>query len=117
MLRAKVSSPALMRSPVERLVADVRVVDGRGRPVLGLVAGDFRVKVGGTSVPVESAHWRGIEAADALDPDAEVVVTPEAPREPRLVVFLLQKDLQRSRIGGLLRMTEKISKSMANSSM
>lgn len=94
---------------VERLVVDVRVVDSAGRPILGLGPQDFVVKVGGRPAPVESALWRGEPAQAEDDPNADVVVVPESEieREPRLVVFLLQKDMDRSRILGLLRMSEK----------
>jgi len=97
---------------VERLVVDVRVVDASGQPVLGLRPEDFKVKLDGKPVAVESALWVGSSAEE----DLGIVVTPEgtsAPPaagafpEPRLVVFLLQKDLERSRIVGLLRMVEK----------
>lgn len=101
---------------VERLVVDVRVVDHAGQPVLGLGTVDFKVKVDGKPVVLESALWIGT----ATEEDPGIVVTPEgtpAPPierpagasfpEPRLVVFLLQKDMDRSRITGLLRMAEK----------
>jgi len=98
---------------VERLVVDVRVVDHAGQPVLGLGAEDFKVKLDGKPVALESALWVGT----ATEENPGIVVTPEgipAPPtagasfpEPRLVVFLLQKDLERSRIVGLLRMVEK----------
>lgn len=41
-----------------RLVTVVaRVVDGAGNPILGLLPGDFRVRVGGSEVPVAAADW------------------------------------------------------------
>lgn len=97
---------------VERLVVDVRVVDDTGGAVLGLLPQDFKVKVDGRHVAVESALWVGANG------DEDVVVTPDgspppppegalAP-EPRLVVFLFQKDLERSRIGGLQTMLRKL---------
>lgn len=98
---------------VERLVVDVRVVDATGQPVLGLGPEDFKVKVEGKPVAVESALWVGTSAEE----DPGIVVTPEGTPppppagsdfpEPRLVVFLLQKDLERSRIVGLLQMVKK----------
>jgi VWFA-related protein len=97
---------------VERLVVDVRVVDAAGQPVLGLGPEDFKVKLDGKRVALESALWVGSSAEE----DGGIVVTsdgsepppatPEFP-EPRLVVFLLQKDLEPSRIVGLMRMVEK----------
>jgi VWFA-related protein len=97
---------------VERLVVDVRVVDAAGQPVLGLRPEDFKIKLDGKPVALESALWVG----ESTEEDPGIVVTPEgapapAPAssfpEPRLVVFLLQKDLERSRIVGLLTMVEK----------
>jgi VWFA-related protein len=102
---------------VERLVVDVRVVDDLGGAVLGLRPEDFRVKVDGKSVAVESASWVG------PNQDEDVVVTPDGsppPREagalapePRLIVFLFQKDLERSRIGGLQTMLRKLDSLLA----
>lgn len=101
---------------VERMVVDVRVVDDSGEAVLGLGALDFKVKVDGKPVAVESALWVGPSE------DAGVIVTPEGTSaaragaafpEPRLVVFLFQKDLERSRITGLLRMLEKLDSLLA----
>ena len=99
---------------VERVVVDVRVIDSMGAPVLGLTAADFKVKLDGKAVAVESAVFVGGVAEAEEDPG--VVVTPDgvaapfAPpgsREPRLVVFLLQKDMDSSRITGLLEMSRK----------
>jgi VWFA-related protein len=101
---------------VERLVVDVRVVDAAGQPVPGLGPEDFKVKVDGRRVALESALWVGGSAGSSADEDPGIVVTPDgsdppAPAadfpEPRLVVFLLQKDLEPSRIVGLMRMVEK----------
>jgi VWFA-related protein len=98
---------------VERLVVDVRVVDASGQPVLGLRPEDFKLKLDGKPIALESALWVG-ESAEQEDPG--VVVTPEGTSpppvesrfpEPRLVVFLLQKDLDSSRIVGLMRMADK----------
>ena len=98
---------------VERLVVDVRVVDASGQPVLGLRPEDFKIKLDGKPSALESALWVG-ESAEQEDPGG--VVTPEGTPpppvesrfpEPRLVVFLLQKDLDSSRIVGLMRMADK----------
>jgi VWFA-related protein len=103
---------------VERLVVDVRVVDAAGQPVLGLGPEDFKVKLDGKRVVLESALWVG----SSTEEDLGIVVTPDgseppppAPEfpEPRLVVFLLQKDLEPSRIVGLMRMVEKAEGLMA----
>ena len=38
---------------------DVRVLDRAGQPVIGLGAGDFRVKIGGKPLEVQSIVWVG----------------------------------------------------------
>ena len=87
------------------MLIDARVVDGTGQPVLGLEAADFEVEIDGQPVRVELVQWVGGESppTDPL-PSTEIagVVDPE-PRG-RLVVFLVQKSLHRSRVVGLLRM-------------
>lgn len=100
---------------VERLVVDVRAVDNSGQPLWGLKPENFRVKVDGKPMTVESAAWMGAPE------DADVVVTPDgghespvdSPTAPRLVVFLFQKDLEPSRAGGLLRMVGKAESLLA----
>jgi VWFA-related protein len=83
------------------------VVDGAGRPILGLVEKDFRLRVGGRDVPLQSVRW----VADGA-PDPEVVAaavqsgTPSPPRG-RLLVFFFQKDLERSRIVGFMQMLRR----------
>jgi VWFA-related protein len=98
------------RVEVSRVLVDVRVVDDRGRPVQGLAPADFRVRLGGKLVRVESAYWVGAvpetPAAKKTPPGAPpplpVVAPPEA--RGRLIVLLFQKDLEPSRIVGLMRM-------------
>lgn len=94
------------RVDVARVLVDVRVVDGRGRPLLGLGPEDFRVEIDGEPRRVESAQWVEGGAVDELGepwspPDTGTAPTP-APG--RLIVFLFQKDLEPSRIVGLMRM-------------
>lgn len=95
------------RVDVERVLVDVRVLDSAGQPVLGLGADDFTVKIGGKPVEVQSITWVG--GADSND----TAVLPQAVElrgstdsEPlgRLIIFLFQKDLEPSRIIGLMRM-------------
>lgn len=95
---------------VERIVLDVRVVDASGRAIPGLVAADFKVKLGGKPVAVDSVRWLGA-SGDGLE---DVVVTPagetagpKADPIPHLTVFLLQKDLSKFRAEGFLRMFQK----------
>ena len=97
------------RVDVARIIIDARVLDDRGNPVPGLTADDFKVKINGKIVRVETATWVGgrdndLVAAPVSTPlgEAGAAVTPG-----RLIVFLFQKDLEPSRIVGLMRMLLK----------
>jgi VWFA-related protein len=105
------------RVEVSRVLIDARAVDSVGQPIRGLTAADFKVKIDGKPARVESAYWvSGSSGAPALaSPGApppseagshatlEPVPVPEEARG-RLIVFLFQKDLEPSRIVGLMRM-------------
>ena len=100
---------------VDRVVIDARAVDGQGRPLLGLTAADFKVKVDGKPVAVESATWIAGKAPDEPlphpeggQPTGDVVVGGLQPG--RLIVFLFQKDFHPSRLPGLMRMQQKAVK-------
>jgi VWFA-related protein len=87
---------------VERVVVDARAMDGAGKPILGLLRGDFDVRVDGRAVELESATW--VAAASApTGRDAEEARQAGLPGG-RLLVFFFQKDLERSRAAGFLRM-------------
>jgi VWFA-related protein len=96
------------RVDVESVVVDARVVDGAGRPILGLTPSDFRLKVDGRAVPVQSVSW----VDDSAPPDPEATVAagqagvPLPPRG-RLIVFFFQKDLESSRVMGFLQMLRR----------
>jgi len=94
------------RVDVERVLVDVRVVDSTGQPVTGLGADDFKVKIGGKPVAVHSMTWVGgadsIAAARPQTVELHGATDGDAPG--RLIVFLFQKDLEPSRIVGLMRM-------------
>ena len=90
---------------VERVLVDARVLDEDGRAVQGLRADDFAVTIGGKPVAIESVMWVGgekpkvnVASAASVDP----VIDGERPG--RLVIFLFQKDLEPSRLAGLMRM-------------
>jgi len=97
------------RVDVESVVVDARVVDGAGRPILGLTARDFRVKVDGRVVELESAAWVADDGPP--DPAARAAALeagmPAGQARGRLVVFFFQKDLESSRIMGLLQMLRR----------
>ena len=98
---------------VTRVVVDARVLDSRGRPILGLGPGDFRVKVDGKAVPLESAEWvpGAPEAAKGVsEPRAEAAREPgrtETVRAGRLIVLLFQRDIGDHRVKGIIRMKQR----------
>ncbi len=102
------ATPLRVREHVEvhRVVLDVRVVDHRGDPVLGLSAGDFRVLVDGQPAALEAVEWvSGSEPySEGLTPEqATVVGGPVAP-PGRLIVFFFQADFASVRLTGLMSM-------------
>jgi VWFA-related protein len=98
---------------VIRIITEVRVVDRRGDPILGLEAGDFRATVGGVEVEVEAAEW--IAGPPSPSPLVTVPGLPESrslaeshpldPRRGRLIVIFVQKDFESARLSGLYRMS------------
>lgn len=99
------------RVEVARIVLDARVLDDRGDPVPGLEAEDFKVKIDGKTVRVETATWIGGRAVNLDRPPATVATLPgdaaSTTNQGRLIVVLFQKDLEPSRIVGLMRMLLK----------
>jgi VWFA-related protein len=98
------------RVDVTRVVIDVRVIDDRGDPVVGLIASDFQVEIDGRRSRVESATWIGGSDTGAGGAIPGVPIAPDDIQTlgpGRLVVFLFQKDLEPSRIVGLMRMLLK----------
>ena len=89
------------RVEVSRLLIDVRVLDPQGRAITDLQPGDFEIKVGGRQARVESVQWIASGTPLPLD-------LPAGPGRGRLVVFLFQKDLEPSRIVGLMRMLMRV---------
>lgn len=95
---------------VSRILLDVRAIDPRGRPLLGLTPADFEVRIGGKPARIESVqHVTG-------EPVEGAVAAPDAPLQQdahgRLVVFLFQKSLHRSRIPGLMLMLRELRRSL-----
>ena len=95
------------RVDVARVIIDARVLDDRGDPVPRLVASDFSVKIDGKQARVETATWvgeRSLDLAPATQPQMPVPGAGPPLRPGRLIVFLFQKDLEPSRIVGLMRL-------------
>jgi VWFA-related protein len=107
--QAPTDKPYTERVDVNRVLLDVRVTDGVGQPIEALTKGDFVVRIDGRPAPVESAAW----VTGALRSEG-FIATPGAASAPvpvpmptiqgRLIVFLIQKDLEPSRITGLMRL-------------
>jgi VWFA-related protein len=100
------AAPLHVREHVEvpRVVLDVRVVDSRGEPILGLAKDDFRVLLDGEEARVESVEWVAGTApyAEGLSPaEAAKAGGPVAP-EGRLIVYFFQADFAAVRLNGLM---------------
>jgi VWFA-related protein len=96
---------------VSRVLIDARVVDPRGEPVRNLDASHFRVRIDGRPARVESAMWvgDGEKGATVLLPAVPAAQGVAARGDAglsraRLIVFLFQRDLDASRVVGLMRM-------------
>jgi VWFA-related protein len=92
---------------VERVIVDAYVTDARGNAIPDLTITDFRVRIDGRPVSLESAEWI---AAD--QPEAEVPPELSADQQDRsstlapgrLLIFLFQTDLfVESRVVGAMR--------------
>jgi VWFA-related protein len=93
---------------VERVLVETRVVDERGQPVRGLGREHFRVRLAARDVAVESAFWVEGAGVPLAEEAMAAGLSPDVPAG-RLMVFFFQKDFERSRIGGLMKMTREAS--------
>jgi len=89
---------------VPRVVLDVRVVDSRGEPILGLTAADFRVLLDGQPAALESVEWvSGTRPyAEGLTPQEAAAVGGLAAPVGRLIVYFFQTDFASVRLNGLM---------------
>ena len=104
---------------VARILTEVRVVDDSGNPIASLGPEDFRVKIDGRRVEVESVSWipTTSEAAamiaaprDGVMPSGAILAAPE----PRLIVILFQSDINLYRIKGVIRMAPQAAEFVRN---
>jgi VWFA-related protein len=98
---------------VARILLDVRAIDPRGRPLLGLEPGDFEVRIDGRLLRVESVqHVTGAPVENPAVATATAAAEPQLAPRGRLVVFLFQNSLEGSRTPGLMRMLLGLRRSL-----
>jgi VWFA-related protein len=95
---------------VERVIVDAYVIDSSGNPIPDLTLENFRVRVDGKPIALESVEWipadkpeaLPIDEMDAAGASAESNVSEIPPG--RLLVFFFQTDFTPIRLIGLVRM-------------
>ena len=107
--------PFVERVEVARILIDARVFDEHWRQISDLEPSDFEVEIGGRAARVESAEWIGGASAPdaAITPAGIDANVPRAAATGRLVVFLVQKDLEPLRIRGLMQMSQLVDQLLA----
>ena len=117
---AAAQAPFVERVDVSRVLIDARVLDDHGKAVPALGPEDFIVNIDGKRVHVESVEWIEGGERDAedvvADPDDEGSRTSEGSQtraatrqsDGRLIVVLVQKDLEPKRVTGLMVMLKLI---------
>src|SRR5215471_10040154 len=96
---------------VERVIVDAYVIDSHGNPIPDLAPENFRVRVDGKPVVLESVDWVPADKPEAVpleafDTGEGAPADSGAPEIPpgRLLVFFFQTDHTPIRLVGLLRM-------------
>lgn len=111
---AQQRQPFVERVEVARILIDARVFDDDGRAISDLDPSDFEVEIGGRDVRVESAEWIGAASQDAVSTPASTDANvSRVAATGRLVVFLVQKDLEPLRIRGLMQMSQLVDRLLA----
>ena len=95
------------RVEVARVLIDARVLDDRGQAIRDLGVDDFTVKIGGKAARLESLEWMAGAPADDLPALESAAFDIASEPRGRLIVFVFQKSLERSRIVGFMRMLIK----------
>jgi VWFA-related protein len=106
---ASAQRPFTERVDVSRVLIDARVLDDKGAALTGLGAADFTVAIDGGPVRVESVEWieGGEGDLDTTVTDASEEIAPPQ-SDGRLIVMLVQKDLEPKRAVGLMVMLKII---------
>jgi len=97
---------------VDRVVVDAYVTGPDGQPIPNLTASDFRLRVDGAALPIESADWIPAEVPEVLPvpgapetAEAPSTVTAASPYPPgRLLILFFQTSFEPSRLIGFVRM-------------
>ena len=93
---------------VERVIVDAYVTDRYGNPIPDLGPADFRVRVDGRSLELESADWIPAELPELPMGEALLAAPDGRPisiaAPGRQIVFFFQTDFETSRLLGLVRM-------------
>ena len=101
--------PFVERVDVSRVLIDARVLDDKGHALPGLGPADFKVTIDGDPVRVESVEWiegrEGEGGVTVPDADEEAGSRQSA---GRVIVLLVQKDLEPKRVVGLMVMLQMI---------
>ncbi len=90
---------------VERVIVDAYVVDRSGDPIPDLSVTDFRVRVDGRPVELESAEWIPADLPELPVAGGLLGGPPVQAAPGRLIVFFFQTDYEPSRLVGLVRMS------------
>ncbi len=97
---AQTPPPLIEKIEVERVIIDARVTNIDGEPILGLQRGDFRVRIDGKPVEIESVDWISESRDVAQFENAAHVpngIAPEPQKHGRLFVIFVQTDFGRAR--------------------
>jgi VWFA-related protein len=101
--------PFVERVDVSRVLIDARVLDDKGHALPGLGPADFNVKIDGDPVRVESVEWIHGREGNTGETVADAGVGPgRRPSDGRVIVLLVQKDLEPKRVVGLMVMLQMI---------
>jgi VWFA-related protein len=106
---AAAQRPFVERVDVSRVLVDARVLDDAGRALPGLAPSDFKVTIDGDPVRVESAEWIG--GGEEAPVESALSASEESRSRQssgRLIVMLVQKDLEPKRAVGLMIMLQLI---------
>jgi VWFA-related protein len=96
------------RVTVNRVIVTGRVLDRLGNPILGLTAGDFRLRVDGRETPIETVEWIAggrLPEEKSVPPEVPAAAAePAPPLPPHLTVLLFQWEIAGQKDVGFVRM-------------